>query len=610
MKKLLYLFMVLGLIFTTACEPLDDIYADIDSQDNPVVGDAIYTLSAGDYTTSIEKGGLGLTRTNFGSENDAKTMLPAFLSKKYPVWGKGSSVLVDYKLYIGNAFKLSTYNLNQADYTLSGSDLLGFQSDATPENYLGDIITSNISNPKEGDYALAKYFQFTGSAYTVTPSVSLKENFDYGATAGNLTALSSGSWTAHSGAGNGPVSYATSGLTMANYPSSNIGGSLTIASSGSEDVNRFLDTPITSGKVYASTLVNLSTTGDGQYFFHFMTDGTYNYTARIGSKDDGSGKILFGLGASSFNSPTWGATSYDLNTTYLLVSSYDIETGTCNLYVLTTPASTEPSTPEATNNGYSGNVIDKIAIRQGSTPTAILDGIRVANTWSAIMSDAALPNEVIGDKISKETFYIFSGIAWEKPTANFYSLTEADFDSMGLTNFGSSTPPDNYLSTFLGVKFPYAQEGDELDVMYNYVSSSSGAQTRGNLYTFTDGAWVGYLSTISTTLQFGHDGTTWVPDNTIKYTLAEADYDYIAAELTGNPDYANVSLPNLAEYNDFDYNWKPNQLLEALGILADHINPNAEEGQKYLMTYLLYDNGINERTMWIIKENGNWVLND
>ncbi len=603
MKKILYLLTVLGLVFTTSCEPLDDIYAVIDAQENPVVGDDNYVLTDDDYDA------LDLSYGSFNSEDDAKTEIPALLTEMYPVWGKGSSVLVGYNLYIGNAFTLKDYSLKLADYNLSGSDLLGFQADATPEDYLANIITDNYSYLKDGDYVAAQYFQYTGSAYVVTPTVSFEENFDYGATAGNLTEISS-NWTAHSGAGSGPIGYATTGLTMDNYPSSNVGGSLTLSSSGSEDVNSFLDIPITTGKVYASILVNLSTTGDSQYFFHFMTDGTYNYSARIGSKDDGSGKILFGIGASSFSSPTWGTTSYELNTTYLLVSSYDIATGTSNLYVLTAPIDAEPSTPDATNNGYPDNVIDKIGVRQGGTPSAILDGIRVANTWSSIMSNEALEDEVVGNKESYKAFYTYNDGVWETPSSNFYVLNEADFESMGLSNFGSSTPPENYLPTFLGLKFPYAQEGDELDVMYNYVSSSSGAQTRGNLYTFTDGAWVGYQSTISTTLQFGHDGNTWIPDNTIKYTLVSADYVYIAAELEGNPAYSNVSLPNLASYGDFDYNWKDNQLLEALGILADHINPNAEEGQKYLMTYLLYDNGINERSMWIIKKDGEWILNE
>jgi hypothetical protein len=177
-------------------------------------------------------------------------------------------------------------------------------------------------------------------------------------------------------------------------------------------------------------------------------------------------------------------------------------------------------------------------------------------------------------------------------------------------NFGSTTPPDDYLPTFLGLKFPYAFEEDELLVIYDYFSSSSGAQLRGNLYTVIDGAWVGHKSTIETTLQFGHDGSKWVPDNTIKYTLVPADYDYLAAQLEGNPDFDNVSLASLANYDDFDYNWSMDQLVYALGLLADFLNPGAEEGQKYIMTYLLYDNGVQTRVTPIIKTGGVWVLNN
>jgi len=603
--------MAFGLVFTTACDPLDDINADIDSQDNPVVGDANYVLIDKDYTDAVSKGGLGFTRTYFNSENDAKTMLPAFLTGKYPVWGKGSSVLVDYQLNIGYAFGAKDYTLNQSDYTSSGSDLLGFQSDATPTEYLPGILAANISNAKEGDYRVTKYFQYTGSAYTVTPKVSLKENFEYGAVAGDFIAVSGDAWTAHSSAGYNPVKYDTSSLTMAGYPSSDIGGSLTISlSSGNEDINSSFPL-VDSGKMYASTLVNFSEIGTNNqgYFFHFMETDSYSYAARVGAMSDGNGGILFGIGASS-KYLSFGDKPFALNTTYLLVASYDIETGTANLYVLTTAEATEPAEPTATNTDGAGLEVQKIAVRQGGAGSAILDGIRVANTWSAIMSNDVLSDEVIGSKDSMESSYTYNGTTWVAPSDKFYLVSEADFASIGIETFGSNTPPEDYLPTFLNLKFPYAQEGKALDVVYNYLSSSSGAQVRGNLYTKTNGAWVPYQSTISTTLQFLHDGTTWVPDNTIKYTLAEADYDFIAAQLEGNPNYSNVSLPNLANFNDFDYNWKPNQLLEALGILADHLNPSAAEGQKYLMTYLLYDNGINERTMWIIKKNGVWVLHE
>ena len=53
--------------------------------------------------------GLGLSFTSLDSEDDAKSMLPDFLSGKYPYFGNGSSVLVGYNLYVGNAEGVSDY---------------------------------------------------------------------------------------------------------------------------------------------------------------------------------------------------------------------------------------------------------------------------------------------------------------------------------------------------------------------------------------------------------------------------------------------------------------------------------------------------------------------
>lgn len=602
MKKIFYLILVFGFVFT-ACEPLDDINSAIDAKENPIVGDTEYTLTDDDYDE------LELSYGSFNSEDDAKTMIPSLLSDLYPAWGKSSSVLVNYNLYVGSAFGARDYTLNQADYTSTGSSLLGFQSDATPADYLADILASNISNAKEGDYRVAKYFQFTGSAYTVTPKVSLESNFDYGSTEGDLTSITT-DWSAHSGSS--AVGYTTSSLSMAGYPTSDIGGSITIKPSNSEDVNSGFTT-ISSGKVYASALVNLSEVSNGNYFFHIMeapdTQPYAQFRSRVGAKDNGSGKVLFGIGASS-SSLTYGETAFDLNTTYLLVSSYEIETGTSNLYVLTTAEATEPATPEATNTGSSGNAISAVAFRQsGGIPTATIDGVRVANTWSALMTNDALPNEVIGAKESMVSSYVYNGTSWVAPSDNFYLVSEADFASIGIETFGSSTPAEDYLPTFLNLKFPYAQEGEALDVVYNYVSSSSGPQVRGNLYTKIDGAWKGYQSTITTNLQFGHDGTTWVPDNTIKYTLVRNDdYEYMASQLTG-AEYAGL-IGNLAGYGDFDYNWSDDQIHYALSLLLDHLFPTAPEGQKYSLTYVIYDNGENDYITNFIRQGGAWVVNE
>ncbi|MBN1651350.1 MAG: hypothetical protein JW857_08480 [Bacteroidales bacterium] len=611
MKKIIYLFAFIGLVFTTACNPMDDINAEVDAQLNPIVGDATYTLTDDDYSD------LGLTYGSFSSEADAKTMLPSFLSSLYPVWGKGSGVLVGYKLYVGSAPGVSDYTyadvftLAKADYAASGSSIEGYYPDKDPADYLPDVLAANFPAAADGDVELVKYTQYTEvPTVTTIANYVLDENFNYGSTAGDLTTVSGGTWSNHSGAAN-ELMYATSSLTMTDYPSSDIGGSIEISSSGSEDVNSVFS-PISSGVVYSSALVNLSSVGSGTYFLHFM-DESFGYTARVGAKSSLLGKVLFGIGATS-STLTYGTTEFDLNTTYLLVASYNIDNGESNLYVLTTAEATEPATPEATNTGDAGKLVTKVGIRQGSGgPSATIDGVRVATTWADIMVNEILGETIDGDKETYQTYYKFNGSSWAIPT-DMYVLTTEDYDAMGTAsgepgkynNFDSSMEIDNYISTFLTLKYPYAQEEASLIVIYKYYSSSAHAtQTRGNLYTVTNGVWTGFESTISTTLQFGHDGTKWVPDNTIKYTLTGADYAWIAAEYAVK--YAG-NVATLINYQDFDYNWTDEMILDVLNGLLKHNFPGMAEGQKFAVTYLKYDGGAQFLTMYVILQGGDYVL--
>ena len=216
----------------------------------------------------------------------------------------------------------------------------------------------------------------------------LEENFDYGMTGGDLTSASGGLWVQHSGSAD-PVAYVpTPSLTMTDYPSSGIGGHVSFSGT-SQDVNRAFS-GISTGTVYGSALVNLSAVGSGNYFMHFNASG--GFRTRVGAQDDGNGDILFGIGTSS-STLTYGTTPYSLNTTYLLVFSYEIATGVSNLYVLTAVTPTEPMTPEATNTGTSGTAITAIAFRQSSgIPAVLVDGVRVAENWNEIMNNSTNPS--------------------------------------------------------------------------------------------------------------------------------------------------------------------------------------------------------------------------
>lgn len=220
---------------------------------------------------------------------------------------------------------------------------------------------------------------------TVSFAQVLAEDFDYGTTSGDLTAVSSGAWNNHSGSTAVAYIGAPTSLSMTGYPSSSVGGHVSLTGSNSEDVNRAF-TDITTGTVYGSALVNLSAVGSGNYFMHFNASG---FRARVGAQDDGNGDVLFGISTSS-GTLTYGTTPYSLNTTYLLVFSYEIATGVANLHVLSAVTPTEPGTPEATNTGTSGTAINAIAFRQSSNiPEVLIDGVRVATSWNEIMNDSA-----------------------------------------------------------------------------------------------------------------------------------------------------------------------------------------------------------------------------
>ncbi len=587
----------------TSCDPLEDIYEEVDANASGIVGEVVYTLTDEDYET------LDLSYGSFNSEDEAKEALPGFLSGKYPVWGKGSAALVSYDLYVGNAFSVDNYTLSLEDYATSGSTLLGFEVTATPADYLADIITSEYDEANEGDYVSAYYDQYTGSVFTVTPEVSLDETLDYGTVSGDLTTISAGTWVNHSGAAN-ELMYAAEGLTMADYPSSNVGGALEISTAGSEDVNTAISPELTSNKVYSSALIKLSEVGDGTYFFHLMEEEGFSFSARTGAKSDGNGKVLFGIGASS-SSLTYGTTAYDLDTTYLIVASYEVETGISNLYVLTTVSDTEPASPEATSTGNSGNSANKIGIRQGGGgPTALIDGIRVANTWSSIMSNETLEDETVGNKETYNAIYTYTGGAWALPSDNgFYSLTDVDFASIGIENFGSSTSADDYLPAFLNLKFPYALEGDVLNVLYKYVSSSSGEQIRGDAYTKTAGVWMAHESTTVASLQLAHDGANWVPDNTIKYELVDADYTLIKDTYGENPDFA-AAVANLDTYGNIStFNWTDEQIDTVINTVINAHFSGMEEGQKFAITVFVY-NGSAQNVVYRYVLNGDTYVRD
>lgn len=559
MKKVIYLLVVAAAIFT-GCNPLEDINEEIDAlPEEPNVGAFEYTLTEDDYDA------FDLGFGSFDSEDQAKDSIPNLLAELYPFYGQGSSVLVNYNLYIGNAEGVSDltgadiYNFTNSDYATTGSDAFGFYPDVNASAEIPSVLAAQISSPTEGQIVLAKYKQ-----YTETPEVGLASIVEYNF-AGSLEG-----WT----------SVEESGADM-----------VWTSETGYVQGNGYFGDQFSNVEWLVSPTVDL--------------DGEENLKFQITQELDFAG---------------------DTSLVKILVSTDytgDVATATWDEITLANPATGDMAPSEDYDfSAYDGQEIN-IAFKYtsiGDDPATPVDEGDAAR-WR--ISNLAIKTlGATGDTNSKGEYFVYTAGNWEL-VEDVYYLSSADFDSMGTgsgqpgqyNNFSSSVSPNNYLPTFLELNFPYGQEDQELFVIYDYYSSSTGAQIRGNLYTYTSGMWNAHESTIETSLQFGYDNGVWVPDNTIRVTLGADEFGYIADEFGENPDFESA-VASMVQYSNFDRRptdpayWSDDMLLTVFAaLLENQLAPGADEGQKYVLKYAIYDGGSGEEEMSLIKTDGEWILN-
>ena len=208
--------------------------------------------------------------------------------------------------------------------------------------------------------------------------------------------LTDNGWTAHSGAGTNPITVSVPGLTLAGYPSSGIGNSVALGTTG-EDVNRAFPVQST-GSVYAAFMVNTADAAVdpvGGYFFHLGPDpvGT-SFRGRVFIKKDASNNIAFGLSkaATAAADIVYTPFTYSLNTTYLVIVKYTVVDGATNdtvsLFVSTTVPASEPAATLMASDVTATDVNPgTVALRQGTATTSPLvrvDGIRIGTTFASV----------------------------------------------------------------------------------------------------------------------------------------------------------------------------------------------------------------------------------
>ena len=151
-----------------------------------------------------------------------------------------------------------------------------------------------------------------------------------------------------------------------------------------------------------------------------------------------------------------------------------------------------------------------------------------------------------GYTIFNTTSYEFYTFVLEENTARFtfsnewaapITFTSDEYSLMGqrYPNFSDNDEAVYNIGIYLRTLYQFAAPDDFVAVEYNYYSG--GVSQRNVNFVFDGSIWNAIPTVIDETIKFGHDGATWVPDNTIKYTLTGADYT-----LVGNGNYGNLSL--------------------------------------------------------------------
>jgi len=254
---------------------------------------------------------------------------------------------------------------------------------------------------------LISFLLLAGISQSGQTQVLLYDNFDY--PAGDSIIWHN--WLTQQTNLTNAILVANEGLSYANFPCSGVGNAAAVGTTGQDVFRGFTKQTLPGSYIYMACLAKVTSAATGDAFITLKESATsptnLNYRGRVYAKIDGSNNLAFGISKGAITAPAvadYTDAIYSLNTTYLLVVKYKIIEGTTNdsafLFVNPVIGNPEPSpTVEATDITANDVGLGSVLLRQGNTgssPTVIVDGVRVAKTWQHVLqeSDIATLNSI------------------------------------------------------------------------------------------------------------------------------------------------------------------------------------------------------------------------
>lgn len=570
MKNSIYLLMMFLGLALTSCEPMEDIHEELDArlENRAIEGITEYTLTEDDYAD------LDLQFGNFSSLEEASALIPQLLSDKFPVWGQGSLAQVTFDLYA--PIEVEEYTVVDSDYEEMGLDVNYF----TSSSQITTFLRSQFPQAKTNDYV-----EITYRTVAVEIEYSLtNEDFDLiGEELGETypAPASSAAQFNNFDRREGRDAYWSNEMIL-------------------DAINVVLSEnfPDVEGQTY-----------EVSYRIYDGSPGTETMDVKF----DGTKYVMIGGTAYQFTNADYDLVGEELGDEYpgpaanaAQFNSFDVRSTSNNYWndamlleainvVLMErfPDATEGTQFDVTYIAYSGStnpVIESVILTNG---VYIIDETA---TVSTVMESAV---------------YAYGDGRWMMPLEMPSNIYTTEFGQR-FNNFSSESDAGFYIGRWLEPRFPYAQDGDFVSVEYRFYNGSATVDNYASfIYNEEEREWEFIPSVIEETLQFGHEGNGWVVDNTIVYTLADSDYEFISDQLM---DEYPGPADSAGWFKNFDRRagnanqWTDAMLLEAFNILLNEsVAPDAAEGQKYLLTFDIYNGTNTVEQMHLIKEDGEWV---
>ena len=547
MKKTFYVLMAFVGLALTSCEPMEDIHDEIDNDldSQLAVAERDYVLTEDDYEE------LGQNFPNFGSVEDARTLIPSLLSDLYPTYGAGSIINVGFDLF--DPLRVQDYSVSSSDYGMIDLSTDYFSG-------MGDVA----------DFLDAKYPQAEDGEYVRLTYNILAEEIAYEFSADDFDVIGDELGDVYPDPASSAAQY--SNFDRRSDRDAYWSNDMIVEALGVAISEEFGDI---AGQQYNVT-----------YAIYDGSSGTESMTVQF----DGNTYVAVGGTSYEISSEDYDAIGDEFATAYpgpagnaAQFGSFDVRETSDNYwsedmlleafaFVITNefPAAQDGDQFVLTYRVYNGSVATIVV-------NLVLDSGAVT-----IDEDASVST------IEETKVFAYTNGDWDEP----YMLPENSYtEEFGqrFSNFGDEDEALAKIAIFLGREFPYAEEGEYKAVAYRFYNGEATVTEYAN-FVFEGGDWMAIPSVISDALQFGYEDGMWVPDNTINYTLTSADYSIIADALSDNTELS-TQLASVDRYGNFDR------------------RPGASAYWHDDNLFDIYNGSNTTESLSLIKEGGMWVIN-